>query len=146
MHVVLSHYPEYFTQHANSAAQVYYTQPDHNAYLRTAKDPDDVVAHLKGLTNCWAYEQCQTVHERMTLRVPGAACNSANTQPPQATHADVAVDKEWLWNLTLNAEHDLVFVAVQLSVYAFSLEDGTRLFDWEVLHKQPVTHVRLSRA
>lgn len=126
--------------------QVYYTKPDHEAYLRTAKDPDDVVAHLKGLTNCWAYGQCQAVHERMTLRVPGAACISTNAVQPKAAHAGVAVDKEWLWGLTLHEDHDLVFVAVQLSVYGFSLEDGTRLFDWENLHRQPVTHVRARTA
>ena len=52
-------------------------------------------------------------------------------------------EKEWIRKVTIHEEHDVVFVAVQLSVYGFSLVDGARLFSWEDLHAQHVTHVRM---
>jgi hypothetical protein len=120
--------------------QIYCTEPDHGAYGRSGKEPDEVRVYLADATNHWAYGQCQALRERCTLRVPGANALSSNVAGAQGI---VDLDKEWVRSVVVHEGHDVVLVAVALSVYGFSLEDGARVFAWEDLHMRRISHVRL---
>jgi hypothetical protein len=116
--------------------QVYYSETDPDAYARTGKDPDEVLAFLAHTTNSWEFGECQTVRERMSLRVPGANCVSSNVVPPAQLRVDL--NKQWIRHLDVHHEADMAFVLVQASVYGFSLETGQRLLSWEGIHPQRV--------
>lgn len=124
--------------HTFAAAQIYYTEPDHEAYARSAKDPDEVVDYLAGTTNRWAYGQCQTMRERMSLRVPGANCVSSNVPG----HARPDLGKDWVRHISVEHEADVLFVMVQASVYGYSLASGERVLTWHGVHSQRICQVR----
>ena len=126
--------------HTAAGMQVYFSDPDHEAYGRTAKEPDEVLAYLTASTNHWAYGQCQHLKERMTLRVPGSNTHSSNM--PASALTAVRHDRPWVRSVCVHDGADIVLVACQLSVYGFGLEDGLRVFAWEELHLQRITHVR----
>lgn len=123
------------------AVQIYYTEPDHDAYARSAKEADEVVDFLAGTTNRWAFGQCQTMRERMTLRVPGANYVSSNV--PGCGRPDLC--KAWIRHISVQHEADVLFVMVQATVYGFSLASGERMLTWDSMHSQRICQVRMSR-
>jgi hypothetical protein len=119
--------------------QIYFTEPDREAYARTAKDPDEILAFLAGTTSRWAFGQCQTMKERMTLCVPAA--NSVSTNVPRHAKGAIDLNKVWIRSVTVHEGRDTVLVTIGRSVYGYSLEDGRRIASWEGLHSQHVSKV-----
>eukprot|EP00892_Ulva_mutabilis_P006734 jgi/Ulvmu1/4432/UM002_0157.1 len=104
--------------------QIYYTEPDFEAYARSVKDPEDVVSSER---NHWAFGECQTVKARLCLHVPGL----------QSQHPDsYRQGGQTLW---VDDSQSVVFTAVCGSVFAFSLVDGSCVASWERIHTQHVS-------
>lgn len=104
--------------------QIYYTEPDFEAYARSVKDPEDVVS---AECNPWAFGQCQLVKARLCLRVPGL-----ESQHPDSYRQGA----QSLWLADADA---IVFTAVRGSVFAFSVVDGSCVAAWDRLHTQHIS-------
>lgn len=104
--------------------QIYFTEPDFEAYARSVKDPEDVVSSE---VNPWAYGECQQVKARLRVHVPGL-----QTQHPDS-------NRQGAQKLWMDDSHSVAFTAVCGSVFAFSLADGSCLARWERIHSQHIS-------
>jgi hypothetical protein len=114
--------------------QIYYTEVDDDAYTRSVKDPEDVVAHMAHETNEWAYGQCQKIKARVQLQVPGL-----NHQPKAGESDEYNTGKQPAKTLWVYEGSNLVYTSVGASIYGFNFRTGQRVLNWEKLHKQYIS-------
>lgn len=116
------------------SVQIYSTEVDDDAYARSVKDPEDVLAHIAHETNDWAYGQCQTIRVRMELRVPGVQRLSKATDSDKDGTGRHPAKSLWVYEGS-----NLVCTAVGASIYGFNFRSGKRILNWEKLHVQYIS-------
>ncbi|KAL0051218.1 hypothetical protein WJX82_003945 [Trebouxia sp. C0006] len=133
-----------------NGVKAWYCEPDYKAFAKNAAAPLQAgsgskllpgnsassMSKLKGGKAApWELGAFQSIHERVTFRVPGA------NQHRVPKSAGLVKQADWCQQAFLQEELQVLYVPIKGSVYGFRIDDGERMYNWEGLHKQLVTAV-----
>ncbi|DBA99981.1 TPA: hypothetical protein ACH3X1_013852 [Trebouxia sp. C0004] len=133
-----------------NGVKAWYCEPDYKAFAKNAAAPLQTgsgskllpgnsatsMSKLKGGKAApWELGAFQSIHERVTFRVPGA------NQHRVPKSAGLVKQADWCQQAFLQEELQVLYVPIKGSVYGFCIDDGERIYNWEGLHKQLVTAV-----
>ncbi|KAL0038743.1 hypothetical protein WJX79_006176 [Trebouxia sp. C0005] len=133
-----------------NGVKAWYCEPDYKAFAKNAAAPLQAgsgskllpgnsatsMSKLKGGKAApWELGAFQSIHERVTFRVPGA------NQHRVPKSAGLVKQADWCQQAFLQEELQVLHVPIKGSVYGFRIDNGERIYNWEGLHKQLVTAV-----